>query len=222
MEVGGKRLALTFQGINYEAAVWLNGKSLGSIKGAFIRGTFDVTGVVRAEQVNVLAVRVSPPPHPGIPNEQSIKGGPGENGGLMCLDGPTFVATEGWDWIPAIRDRDTGIWQPVTLTATSDVKIGDAQVVTALPLPDTSRAEVEITVPLENLSNVPVGGTLKVAFGDTVVTKQITLAPGNTFVKLAPSEFSQLIGAASAAVVAQWLRQARTVYVEAELLGRKP
>ena len=33
----------------------------------------------------------------------------------MCLDGPTFVATEGWDWIPAIRDRDTGIWQPVTL-----------------------------------------------------------------------------------------------------------
>ena len=35
----------------------------------------------------------------------------------MCLDGPTFVATEGWDWIPAIRDRDTGIWQPVTLTA---------------------------------------------------------------------------------------------------------
>ena len=31
----------------------------------------------------------------------------------MCLDGPTFVATEGWDWIPAIRDRDTGIWQPM-------------------------------------------------------------------------------------------------------------
>ena len=36
--------------------------------------------------------------------------------GMMCLDGPTFVATEGWDWIPAIRDRDTGIWQPVMLT----------------------------------------------------------------------------------------------------------
>jgi len=25
---------------------------------------------------------------------------------------PTFVATEGWDWIPAIRDRDTGIGSP--------------------------------------------------------------------------------------------------------------
>ena len=58
----------------------------------------------------------------------------------MCLDGPTFVATEGWDWIPGIRDRDTGIWQPVALTATSTVKFGDAQVVTSLPLPDTSTA----------------------------------------------------------------------------------
>ncbi len=62
----------------------------------------------------------------------------------MCLDGPTFVATEGWDWIPAIRDRDTGIWQQVTLTATREVKIEDPQVVTSLPLPDTSRADVEI------------------------------------------------------------------------------
>ena len=139
--LGGKRLTLTFHGINYKRAVWLNGQSLGTITGAFIRGNFDVTGILKAGQTNVLAVRVSPPPHPGIPQEQSIKGGPGENGGLMCLDGPTFVATEGWDWIPAIRDRDTGIWQPVTITATNSVKIGDPQVITTLPLPDTSQRE---------------------------------------------------------------------------------
>jgi Exo-beta-D-glucosaminidase Ig-fold domain/Glycosyl hydrolases family 2/Glycosyl hydrolases family 2, sugar binding domain/Glycosyl hydrolases family 2, TIM barrel domain len=189
--IGGHRLALTFEGINYQAIVWLNGQSLGSIKGAFIRGTFDVTDVIKSE--NVLAVRVSPPPHPGIPQEQSIKGGPGENGGIMCLDGPTFVATEGWDWIPGIRDRDTGIWQPVTLTATSTVKIGDAQVVTTLPLPDTSRADVEITVPLENVSNAPVNGTLKASFDDITVTKPVTLTPGKNSVKLAASEFSQLM-----------------------------
>jgi hypothetical protein len=92
-----KRLTLTFEGINYRAAVWLNGQFLGTITGAFIRGIFDVSGVLKPGEPNVLAVRVSPPPHPGIPQEQSIKGGPGENGGLMCLDGPTFVATEGWD-----------------------------------------------------------------------------------------------------------------------------
>ena len=190
--IRGRRLTLTFEGINYAAAVWLNGRSLGSIKGAFIRGTFDVTDVVKTEGMNALAVRISPPPHPGIPQEQSIKGGPGENGGLMCLDGPTFVATEGWDWIPAVRDRDTGIWQPVTLTATSAVKIGDAQVVTTLPLPDTSRADVEITVPLENLSGSPVTGALDATFDQIHVTKEVTLAPGKNSVKLAASEFPQL------------------------------
>ena len=188
----GRRLTLTFEGINYHATVWLNGQQLGMLTGAFIRGVFDVTGAVKTDGVNVLAVRVSPPPHPGIPQEQSVKGGPGENGGMMCLDGPTFVATEGWDWIPAVRDRDTGIWQPVTLTATSTVKIGDAQVVTSLPLPDTSRADVEITVPLENISTSPVTGSLKASFGDVVVTKQLTLPLGKSSVKLAPAEFAQL------------------------------
>jgi hypothetical protein len=188
----GRRLTLIFEGINYRAVVWLNGQQIGSIKGAFIRGEFDVTDVVKSDRPNVLAVRVSPPPHPGIPQEQSIKGGPGENGGIMCLDGPTFVATEGWDWIPAVRDRDTGIWQPVTLTASSNVRIGDAQVVTTLPLPDTSRADVEITVPLENLSSSAVSGTLKASFGEIVVTKQVTLAPGKSSVNLKPSEFAQL------------------------------
>jgi hypothetical protein len=188
----GRHLTLTFDGINYQARVWMNGKSLGSIKGAFIRGAFDVTDVVKPGRQNVVAVRISPPPHPGIPHEQSVKGGPGENGGIMCLDGPTFVATEGWDWIPAVRDRDTGIWQPVTLAATSAVKIGDPQVVTSLPLPDTSRADVEVTVPLENTSIAPVSGILKASFGDVVVTKQLRLTAGKNSVTLAPSEFSQL------------------------------
>ena len=188
----GRRLTLTFYGINYAAEVWLNGQSLGTIKGAFIRGVFDVTDVVKAGQTNVLAVRVSPPPHPGIPHEQSVLGGPGENGGMMCLDGPTFVATEGWDWIPAIRDRDTGIWQPVTLAATGVVKIGDPQVVTKLPLPDTSRADVEITVPLENVSDKPVRGTIRATIEQTVVTKEINVPPGKSSVKLASAEFAQL------------------------------
>ena len=190
--IQGRRLTLTFEGINYRAEVWLNGRSLGSIKGAFIRGTFDVTDILNSDRQNVLAVRVSPPPHPGIPHEQSIKGGPGENGGIMCLDGPTFVATEGWDWIPAVRDRDTGIWQPVILTATSNVKIGDPQVVTSLPLPDTTHADVEISVQLKNLSASPVSGTLTASFGEIVVNKQVALAIGENTVRLSPSEFAQL------------------------------
>lgn len=189
----GRRLTLTFHGINYKAAVWLNGQSLGTITGAFIRGVFDVTHILKPGQTNVLAIRVSPPPHPGIPHEQSIKGGAGENGGAMVLDGPTFVATEGWDWIPAIRDRNTGIWQPVTLSATGAVKIGDPQIVTSLPLPDTSRADLEITVPLENKSDKPSRGTLTASFENVTLTKELTLAPGKSEVKLSPTEFPQLV-----------------------------
>ena len=191
--VRGRRFTLTFEGINYKAVVWLNAKNLGTITGAFIRGVFDVTGVLQPGETNVLLVRVSPPPHPGIPQEQSIKGGPGENGGYMCLDGPTFVATEGWDWIPAIRDRDTGIWQPVVLTAAGGVTLGDAQVVTKLPLPAIDRADVEITVPMENASPSPVPGTLKASFDRTDITKTLTVPPGKSSVRLTSAEFSQLI-----------------------------
>ena len=154
-----RRLTLTLNGINYAAVVWLNGQRIGDIKGAFIRGAFDVTELFKPGRTNALAIRISPPPHPGIPQEQSIKAGPGENGGIMVLDGPTFMATEGWDWIPAIRDRNTGLWQDVVLSAAGEVKIGDPQVVTKLPLPEISRADVEIEVPLVNLSNAPVQGS---------------------------------------------------------------
>ena len=35
-----------------------------------------------------------------------------------AIDGPTFLSTIGWDWLPAVRDRDAGIWQKVYLSAT--------------------------------------------------------------------------------------------------------
>lgn len=187
-----RHVELTFQGINYKAAVWLNGTLLGTIKGAFQRGSFDVTSLLKAGQKNVLVVRISPPPHPGIPQEQSVLGGPGENGGLMELDGPTFLATEGWDWIPAIRDRDSGIWQPVTLKATRGLKLGDAQVVTSFPNHDLSQAALDISIPITNFSDKPVQSTLNATIEQMTVQKTITLPPGESVIKLSPAEFTQL------------------------------
>lgn len=37
---------LNFDGINWKAEVYLNGKKLGDIEGAFIRGKFDITDIV--------------------------------------------------------------------------------------------------------------------------------------------------------------------------------
>ncbi len=188
----GRRLRLTFQGVNYAAEVWLNGTKLGGFTGAFLRGTFDVTSVVKAGGANALAVRVSPPPHAGIPEEESLTAGPGEDGGVEVLDGPTFAASEGWDWIPSIRDRNTGIWQPVTLAASGSVDIGDLNVVTTLPRPDRSEADIEIDAPLVNRTGAPVEGDLIAAFDDVKITKRVWLAPGENDVRLEPSEFPQL------------------------------
>jgi hypothetical protein len=188
----GRRLTLTFLGVNYAAEVWLNGKKLGGFKGAFLRGRFDVTDLLKKSGNNALAVRVSPPPHAGIAEEESLTAGPGSDGGVEVLDGPTFAASEGWDWIPSIRDRDTGIWQDVTLSSSGPVQIGDLNVVTTLPKPDRSEADIEIDVPLTNVGKSPVEGELSAAFDDVKVIKRVRLMPGEIDVRLEPSEFSQL------------------------------
>ncbi|MDR1380816.1 MAG: glycoside hydrolase family 2 [Tannerella sp.] len=159
----GKRLALVLNGINYRAEVFLNAGKLGNIEGAFIRGEFDITDVVK-EKNNVLAILIHPPCNPGISHEQSAVAGQGLNGGQLSLDGPTFIASMGWDWIPGIRDRNTGLWQDVRLRATGDIRIGDPHVMTNLPLPDTARAAVTILVPLANVAGHAVRGTVRAEF----------------------------------------------------------
>ncbi len=161
---------------------------LGTTRGAFIRGQFDYVPVAGE---NVIAVKVSPPPHPGIPHEQSVKAGVGENGGQLAIDGPTFVATEGWDWIPGIRDRNTGLWRPVELVAHGNVRILDPHVVTDLPLPRTDSADVYVTVPIEN-DGAAAPVTVKVAFEGVEVTKQVTAPAGRSEVRFTPAEFAQL------------------------------
>jgi hypothetical protein len=185
-DLSGRKLLLTFKGINYAAEVWLNGQRLGDMRGAFLRGRFDVSAALLPGRRNAVAVLISPPPHPGIAHEQSISAGVGENGGMQALDGPTFIASEGWDWIPGVRDRNTGLWQNVTLEATGAVRIGDVQVVTTLPLPDLSMAEVKVSVPVENLTDHPLTTVIAASFDDLSANREATLPPGSSEVTLAP------------------------------------
>ena len=173
----GNRFILLFDGINYRAEVFLNAKKLGNIDGAFIRGEFDITDIVK-DKGNVLAILIHPPYNPGIPHEQSMVAGQGLNGGQLSLDGPTFIASMGWDWIPGIRDRNIGIWQDVRLKATSDVIIGDPHVITNLPLPDTTQAEITIHFPVKNLTNHAVNGTAQVEFEGVNINTPYSLNAG--------------------------------------------
>src|SRR5665647_1169381 len=146
---------LNFDGINYASEVYVNGKRIGETHGAFIRGIFNISSVVTPGKAAILAVLVSPQPHPGNPIEHTIKRGMGLNGGITASDGPTFLCTIGWDWIPGIRDRNTGIWQKVFLTSTGPVLIKSPLVTTDLPLPKLNSADVKIEATVENVSGTP-------------------------------------------------------------------
>lgn len=143
---------LHFDGVNFGSEIWVNGAQVGSIRGAFIRGRFDITKLVKPGETAVLAVKVSPQPHPGVPHEHTIANGTGGNGGITAMDGPTFLSTIGWDWLPAIRDRDTGVWQKVWLSASGPVLIEDPLVTTDLPLPRTDSANVTVKTTLRNFT----------------------------------------------------------------------
>jgi beta-galactosidase/beta-glucuronidase len=176
-DYAGKKIWLTFEGINYSAEVWVNGQKAGAMRGAFARGVFDVSSLVVPGQEAALAVLVSPPPHPGEPHEHTLANGMGLNGGITAIDGPTFLCTIGWDWIPAIRDRDSGIWQKVFLSATGPVVIKDPFVTTDLPLPDLKTADVAIQATLANLTDQLQRGTLEGSFGDVTFEIPVELAP---------------------------------------------
>jgi beta-galactosidase/beta-glucuronidase len=185
--------ALEFLGINYVAEIWVNGERLGAIEGAFARGRFVLPPRFRAGERIAVAVRVSPPPHPGLPHEESLTAGPGQNGGEMMIDGPTFGASEGWDWIPTVRDRNAGLWQDVVLLATGNVRIGDPHVRTVLPKPDNSLAELTIAVPVINDSSMEREITLEARFGDVTLRQSATLAPNSaTTLRFAPEQFAEL------------------------------
>ncbi len=177
----GRTVHLTFNGTNYYSRVWLNGRELGSVSGAFIRGVFDATPALAANGPNVLAVRVWPSPHFWIGQEESVKAGAGPNGAEGTMDGPSFFPSEGWDWIPTIRDRNTGIWQSVVLRATGPVALGDPRVVTTLPKsPDLSVAEVTVQAEARNLTAKEQAVTLEGALGEVKYTLRAVLGPGET------------------------------------------
>jgi hypothetical protein len=173
----GERVWLNFEGINYAAAVWVNGAQVGTMRGAFARGIFDITANVTAGKQAVVAVLVDPQPHPGVPHEHTLRNGMGKNGGITAVDGPTFLSTIGWDWIPAIRDRDTGIWQKVFLSATGPVLVKDPLVTTDLPLPKTDSTDIGVQATVENVSDTPVTGVVAGSIDAIAFERQVELAP---------------------------------------------
>lgn len=167
---------LNFDGINWKANVYLNGKQVGRLEGAFIRGKFDVTDCVK-EGTNVLAVEIIKNAHIGAIKEKN-KQSTDFNGGILGADNPTFHATIGWDWIPTMRGRNIGIWNDVFLTTTGKVTVQDPYVQTQLALPDTTQARLTAEVVVKNYDGRDVSGVLQGKVGDVTFEQPVELRAG--------------------------------------------
>lgn len=189
-QMKGKRVFLNFDGINWKADVFVNGRQAERIEGAFMRGHADITPLLRDGR-NVLAVKITKNAHPGAVKEKYRKD-TDFNGGLLGYDNPTFHATIGWDWISTIRGRNIGIWNDVWLSATGAVSMRDPLVTSKLALPDTA-ATITPSVILTNHMPYSVSGTLRGWIGDLKFEKRVVLPTyGVQEIAFLPEEFPEL------------------------------
>ena len=174
----GRQIWLNFRGINYKADIFLNGKRVNTVthEGMFLRKTFNITKYLKADSENILAIIVYPPDYAGNPNG-------GQGGDAQIARNVTMQFTPGWDWIQPVRDRNTGIWDEVSITITDAVKVQHPYVTAKVPgvrTPEGSQKDVFIktSVEVENISDQQQTGLLVCETDGTRRTQAITLIPG--------------------------------------------
>jgi exo-1,4-beta-D-glucosaminidase len=151
----GKTVWLGFDGIDFRANVWLNGRQIADssrMAGAWRLYRFDVTAAARPEEANVLAVEVFPP----TPRDLSI----------------TFV-----DWNPQPPDKNMGLWRDVWVAATGPVAIRFPSVTTKLA---AGAADLTVRAELTNASGSAVEGVLEGQIEGQKFSQTVRLGAGET------------------------------------------
>ncbi len=145
---------LVFEGINYKANIWLNGKQIASatdVESPYRMFTFNVTESLVLGK-NVLAVEVFPP----AKDDLTIG----------------FV-----DWNPEPSDRNMGIWRPVKIVETGKVALLNPQVISKLNLTTLKEADITVSTELVNYSDkektVVVSGKIE----NIIFEKEVKLEP---------------------------------------------
>ncbi|MFB9075868.1 malectin domain-containing carbohydrate-binding protein [Flavobacterium procerum] len=99
----GKKLFLFFEGVSSYATVWVNGKKVGEHKGGRTTFTLDITKAVSLEKENQILVKAS---HPSF-----------------IADLPWVCGGCSGEWGFSEGSQPMGIFRPVTLVVTNDVRI---------------------------------------------------------------------------------------------------
>ncbi|HLV87487.1 MAG TPA: glycoside hydrolase family 2 protein [Candidatus Sulfotelmatobacter sp.] len=168
----GKTIWLKFDGINYRANLWLNGKQIATsddVAGAWRTYEFNISDSAKPGAENVLAAQVfSPTDH-----DLAI----------------TFV-----DWNPAPPDKNMGLWRDVYLATSGPVALRYPTVVSKLNLPTNDTAQLTVTAQVKNGTAQPVKGVLKGAIENVSFEQEVELAANEAKdVTFTPDKFSQLV-----------------------------
>lgn len=153
----GKVISLRFNGINYRADLWVNGKLVAgkeTFAGTFKMFTFNVSSYVKDGE-NVIALKL-----------------------LQHADGEYSIGFV--DWNPLPRDRSMGIFREVFLEVNEGVKIRSPFVWSKVRAGETNEADLNIQAELINNLDKPVSGRVLVDFGLGTVEKKVKLNPGET------------------------------------------
>lgn len=132
------RVWLNFDGINYRANIWVNGKLIADtnqVVGAYRTYQFNVSDVVSFEKPNVVAVQTFPA-------------------------GPNSLGINWVDWNPTPPDKNMGLWRDVYIVTTCPVAMHFPQVITKIDLPALDKAHLIISADLENTSDTAVSASL--------------------------------------------------------------
>jgi len=169
-EYAGKTVWLNFEGINYRANIFVNGKLIADsheVTGAWRTYEFNVTSLVKPS-ANALAVQV------WAPAENSLA--------------ITFV-----DWNPSPPDKNMGLFRDVYLAMSGPVAVRHPAVVSKVDSPANNTAHLTVTALLKSASDHAVKGTLKGRIDKIEFEQSVELAAGESKdVTFSPNQFPQL------------------------------
>jgi exo-1,4-beta-D-glucosaminidase len=171
-DAAGRSLRLHFDGINYRANLWLNGKRLANsdqVAGAFRAYDFDISQQVVRTRANVLAVEVF------AQTENDL--------------GVDFL-----DWNPAPADKSLGLWRGVSLIESGPVSLGNPAIKTHFVDATLSQASLTVAADVINHSRSSVVGTLTGTIGAISFQHRVELEPAeHKVVRFDARQYPQLL-----------------------------
>ena len=173
---------LQFDGINYAANIWLNGRQIANreeVIGMFRRFEFNLAGFHQAGEPNALAVEVFGP----------------AQGPDIRYDTKQIEATTGWDdHNPQPPDANIGIWEDVRVRISGPVTLRHAHVRPELAVPGLKTAWLFAEAQLNNTTDKPVAAELALSIEDITATQKVELGPNESkWAYFTPENFRQLI-----------------------------